>query len=162
AASGAFDALALLKEYRANQDLFAQSLAQHGTIVLTAFIPSIVIGVPLGLVSYRSTRLRGPMLGVLGVIQTIPSIALFGLLIPPSSMLAAPFPGPAARATRRIALPPAAIALTLYSLLPIVRNTGEGLQQVSPAAIDAATGMGLSRWQVLTRIEIPLAMPVIL
>jgi len=162
AASGRLDDLAILKEFRSNRDLFVQSLAQHGTIVLASVVPAIVIGIPLGLVSYRSKRIRGPLLGALGLIQTIPSIALFGLLIAPLSALSEAFPWLAAIGVHGIGLAPAALALMLYALLPIVRNTVEGLAQVSPSAVDAATGMGLSRWQILARIEVPLALPVIL
>lgn len=162
AAGGRLDDLAILKEFQSNRDLFVQSLAQHGIIVLASVVPAIVIGIPLGLVSHRSQRVRGPLLGTLGLIQTIPSIALFGLLIAPLSGLAAAFPWLAAIGVHGIGLAPAALALMLYALLPIVRNTVEGLAQVSPAAVDAATGMGLSRWQILARIEVPLALPVIL
>ena len=162
AASGRLDDLAILKEFHSNRELFARSLAQHGIIVLAAFVPALVIGIPLGLVSHRAPRLRAPLLSLLGVIQTIPSIALFGLLIAPLSSLAATFPWLAAIGVHGVGLAPAAVALALYALLPIVRNTGEGVAQVSPAAIDAATGMGLSRGQILIRIEVPLALPVIL
>jgi osmoprotectant transport system permease protein len=156
------DELALMKEYAVKHDEFTAALRQHGRIVIASFLPALVLGVPLGVLAYRSRRLRGPLLGVLGLIQTIPSIALFGLLMAPLSQLARHLPWLADLGVSGIGLAPAAIALALYSLLPIVRNTATGLAEVPAAALDAAAGMGMNRWQVLAHIEVPIALPVIL
>ncbi|HEY1723086.1 MAG TPA: ABC transporter permease [Magnetospirillaceae bacterium] len=161
-ASGHLDQLALMKEYAVKHDEFAAALRQHAHIVLASFIPALVIGVPLGIVAHRSAKLNGPLLGVLGLIQTIPSIALFGILMAPLSGLARHIPALRDLGISGIGLAPAAIALTLYSLLPIVRNTATGLGEVPAAALDAAAGMGMNRWQILRQIEVPIALPVIL
>jgi osmoprotectant transport system permease protein len=98
----------------------------------------------------------------LSLIQTIPSLALFGLLMLPLGYLATHVPLAAAVGISGIGAAPALIALVLYSLLPIVANTVVGLEGVDPAVRDAAAGMGLTRRQILTGIDLPLALPVIL
>ena len=102
------------------------------------------------------------MLAVLNVIQTIPSIALFGLLMAPLSALAVAVPWLRTLGISGIGLAPAIIALTLYCLLPIVRNTYEGLVQVPHHVVDAARGMGMTERQILAKVQIPLALPVFL
>jgi osmoprotectant transport system permease protein len=102
------------------------------------------------------------VLGTLNVIQTIPAIALFGILMAPLGALAARVPAAAAIGIRGIGAAPAVVALFLYSLLPIVANAVVGLRRVSHTAVEAALGMGMTPWQVLFRIELPLALPVIL
>ncbi len=161
-AAGGLDHLGVIEEYAIKRDVFAEALARHGQIVAASFLPALALGLPLGVLARRSARMRGPLLATLGIVQTIPSIALFGLLMAPLSGLAAAAPWIAALGIRGVGLAPAAIALTLYSLLPIVRNTEAGLAGVSPAAIDAAQGMGMSRRQILIQVELPLALPVIL
>ena len=104
----------------------------------------------------------GAILGALNFVQTIPSIALFGILMAPLAALAAAVPLAAALGIRGIGTAPAMIALFLYSLLPVVANTVVGLGRVSPAAVEAARGMGMTRWQILRGVELPLALPVIL
>jgi osmoprotectant transport system permease protein len=105
---------------------------------------------------------RTAILQVLSIVQTIPSIALFGILIAPLGFLAAHVPLLAALGIRGIGAAPAFIALFLYSLLPVVANTVTGLNQVPAAVTDAARGMGLSARQRLWQVELPLALPVIL
>jgi len=102
------------------------------------------------------------VLGTLNVIQTIPAIALFGILMAPLGALAATVPLAAALGIRGIGAAPAAVALFLYSLLPIAANTVAGLKRVPQAAVEAARGMGMTNWQILTGIELVLALPVIL
>jgi osmoprotectant transport system permease protein len=122
----------------------------------------VIVGLPLGILCHRAPRLRTPVLGTLNVIQTIPAIALFGILMAPLGALAARVPAAAALGIRGIGAAPAVVALFLYSLLPIVANTVVGLRRVSHGAVEAALGMGMTPWQVLFRIELPLALPVIL
>src|SRR5690606_16114521 len=105
--------------------------------------------------------LRAPVLNLLNVIQTIPSIALFGLLIAPLAWLAANLPAAAALGIRGIGTAPAFLALFLYSLLPVVANTVAGLAGVPAAVRDAARGMGMTGWQRLIQVELPLAVPVL-
>ena len=99
---------------------------------------------------------------MLNVIQTVPSIALFGLLMAPLALLAASVPVLAQLGIKGIGMAPAVIALTLYALLPVVRSTAAGLSQVSQPVIEAAQGMGLTARQIFWRVELPLALPVFL
>ncbi len=157
-ASGSLDALSLLKEYANRSDAFQAAAAQHLRIVAGTLLPALAIGVPLGVVAARNERFATPLFAALNVIQTVPSIALFGLLIAPLVALAAWLP---ASGIQGIGLFPAVIALTLYALLPIVHNTAAGLRQVPAAAVEAATGMGMTRSQRFWRVEVPLALPLL-
>ncbi len=138
--------LAFLAERRAELWRLA---GEHLALVLAATLIAAVIGIPLGIAMTRRPRLARPVLGVINAVQTIPSLALFGFLIP------VPFVGGIGART-------AVVALALYALLPIVRNTYVGIRQVDPAVVDAATGMGMTDGQVLRLAELPLALPVIL
>lgn len=162
AAGGALDQLSLAKEYDARRDVLLDALVRHVAIVLAALGPTLLLGMPLGVLAARRRRFAAGLFPVLNIVQTIPSIALFAMLMAPLSGLAALFPSLAAVGISGIGLAPALIALVLYSLLPIVRNVSEGIAGVSPAACDAARGMGMTRAQVFWRVELPLAMPVIL
>jgi osmoprotectant transport system permease protein len=158
---GLFDALSLAREYRTRQDLFATALLRHVVLVAGAVGPAVLIGVPLGVALARRPRLQGPLFAVLNLLQTIPSIALFGLLIVPLSALATALPALAALGVGGIGPAPAVIALILYALLPIVRNTVSGIAGVDPAVIDAARGMGMTDRQLFWRVEFPLALPLL-
>ncbi len=163
-ASGLLDQLSLLKEYANRADLFNAALLQHVQIVLASLLPSLLIGVPLGIASVREGRLmtplRAPMFASLNIIQTIPSIALFGLLMAPLALLATSVPLLARWGIKGVGMAPAVVALTLYSLLPIVRSTAAGMSQVPRPVIHAAIGIGLTARQVLWKVELPLALPV--
>jgi osmoprotectant transport system permease protein len=126
-----------------------QHTLEHLFLVGVAISVAIIIGIPLGILITRKTQLRQPILGVANVLQTIPSLALFGLLIP------VPVIG-------GIGVVPAIVALTLYSLLPIIRNTYTGITGVDPAIREAGRGMGMTDRQLLLQVEIPLAVGVIL
>jgi osmoprotectant transport system permease protein len=125
--------------------LFTQTLEHIGLTFISLLI-AVLIGLPLGIFISRKKQFSGAVLGVAGVLQTIPSIALLGFMIP--------LLGIGAR--------PAIVALFLYALLPIIRNTFTGITGVDPAIKEAATAMGMSKRQVLFKAELPLAMPVIL
>lgn len=120
-------------------------------MVGTALLLGMLTGVPVGILITRSKRAADAVLYAASVVMTIPSVALFGLLIP----LLAPF-------GHGIGWVPAVVALTLYSQLPIIRNTYTAIMGVDPALREAARGMGLSAWQRLREVELPLAVPVIL
>ncbi len=120
------------------------------------------MALPLGFLCHRVPRIRAGILQVLNLIQTIPSIALFGILMVPLGALAAAYPLLAEWGIGGIGAAPAVIALFLYSLLPVVANTVVGLGRVPAATVEAARGMGLTPGQVLRLIELPLALPVIL
>jgi osmoprotectant transport system permease protein len=122
---------------------------EHLLLVFVAIAIAIIAGIPLGILITRQKSLRQLILGTANVFQTIPSLALFGLLIP------VPVIG-------GIGATPAIIALALYSLLPIIRNTYAGIVGVDPAIREAGRGMGMTEQQLLLQVEIPLAMTVIL
>lgn len=161
-ASGRLDALSLLREYANQHDAFAREFVRHMALVLAALIPALVIGAPLGVAVARRPTLGQGVYAGLNLLQTIPSVALFGLLIAPLSALAAAFPALAAAGVQGIGFFPAMLALVLYALLPVVRNTQAGLVAVDPAVVEAARGMGLAQRQILWRVELPLALPVFL
>ena len=161
-ASGWCDDLSLIKEYSNRADDFVQVLARHLQIVLLSLAFTVCIGLPLGWLACTHAKTGRALLPVLNVIQTIPSIALFGLLMAPLSLLAASLPALGRAGISGVGLAPAVIALTLYGLLPVVRSVLAGLQQVSAPLRSAATALGLTPYQVLISIELPLALPVLL
>jgi osmoprotectant transport system permease protein len=122
---------------------------EHLRLVLWSMMCALLIGIPLGVLIVRRPRVRAVVLGTNNMIQTIPSLALFGLLLP--------LPWLGLRADRLTIT-----ALTLYALLPIVRNTYTGIHQVDPTVLEVAMGMGMTRRQILWQVQIPLAFPVIL
>ncbi|MEW6733789.1 MAG: ABC transporter permease [Acidobacteriota bacterium] len=126
-----------------------QYTAEHLVLVGISTSIAIVIGVPLGILLTRWPRLNKPILGFANVVQTIPSLALFGFFIP------LPFIGGIGART-------AIIALVLYALLPIIRNTVTGIANIDPAIREAGRGMGMTEGQLLLRVELPLAFSVIL
>ena len=161
-ASGGWDSLSILKEYGNRADSFWSEARRHVTLALGSLFGAVAVGLPLGILCHRVEALRAGVLNTLNIIQTIPSIALFGILIAPLGWVAANIPGAAAIGIRGIGVAPAFVALFLYSLLPVVANTVVGLAGVPSAANDAARGMGMTGWQRLTGVEFPLAFPVIL
>jgi osmoprotectant transport system permease protein len=122
---------------------------EHLWIVGISTLLAVAIGVPLGILITRKPALRKPVIAAANIIQTVPSLALFGFLLP------APWFGERAG---RLAI----LALTLYALLPIIRNTYAGITGVDRAIVEAARGMGLTDWQLLYKVELPLAASVIL
>ena len=161
-ASGACDDLSLMKEYTNRADGFVQVAARHVQIVLLALTCTLAIGLPLGWAAYTHLKLGRVLLPVLNIIQTIPSIALFGLLMAPLALLASSVPAVGRAGISGVGLAPAVIALTLYGLLPVVRSTLAGLQQVPSAMVQAARALGLTPIQTLVNIMLPLALPVLL
>jgi osmoprotectant transport system permease protein len=156
------DQLSLLKEYYNRQDVFDAALLQHLTILLATIVPALLIGVPLGVLCFRSSRLQTPIFSTLNIIQTVPSIALFGLLIAPLAGLAKAVPWLAEHGVSGIGMAPAIVALVLYALLPLVRSVVAGLQSVPASVIESASGMGLTRGQIFFRVQLPLALPLFL
>jgi osmoprotectant transport system permease protein len=132
-------------------ELFAEFpylLGGHLLLSVGAILVGVAISVPLGAAATRSQRLRGPVVGAAGVIQTIPSLAMLALMVP---LLGG-----------TIGILPAFLALTLYSVLPTLRNTVTGILEVDPAVTEAARGMGMTDRQLLLRVELPLAAPVVI
>ncbi len=126
-----------------------EATATHLSLVLIAMAFAIAIGVPLGMLIVHRKTLRNVALTLASIFQTIPSLALFGFLIP------IPFIGGIGRRT-------AIVALVLYALLPILRNTYVGLTGIDPAVLEAAEAMGMTQAQILWRVRLPLARAVIL
>jgi osmoprotectant transport system permease protein len=129
-------------------ELFALT-REHLFLVFVSTAFAVLIGVPLGILLTRRKSLQTPILGIANILQTVPSLALFGLLIP------LPFIGGIGAKT-------AIIALGLYSFLPVIRNTVTGICDVDPKVKEAATAMGMTDGQILRQVELPLALPVIL
>jgi osmoprotectant transport system permease protein len=122
---------------------------QHLLLVVASAAIAVAIGVPLGVALTRRPRLSRPVLGAANVVQTIPSLALFGFLIP------IPLLGGIGART-------AIVALVVYGVLPILQNTHAGIRSVDPAVVEAATGLGMTDRQRLLWVELPLAFPVVL
>jgi osmoprotectant transport system permease protein len=162
AQAGRFDALSLAHEYAAHRQQLGAALTRHVALVAGAVGPAVAIGVPLGVAAARWPGWQGPLFAALNLLQTVPSIALFGLLIGPLSALAAAAPGLAVLGIGGVGPAPAIIALVLYALLPIVRNTLAGIAAVDPAVVDAAHGVGMTPRQLFWSIELPLALPLLL
>lgn len=131
---------------RQQSDKLLMQTLQHIGLTFISLIIAVVIGLPLGVWITRRRYFSGIVLGTAGVLQTIPSIALLGFMIP----------------LLGIGVRPAIVALLLYALLPIIRNTYTGITGVDAAVKEAALAMGMNKWQILFKVELPLAMPVIL
>ncbi|GEN27077.1 ABC transporter permease [Halovibrio variabilis] len=156
------DSLALVQEFRARDAQFVRAVGQHITLVSIAVSISVVVGMLLAMLMRRYSRLQKGAFALLNFLQTIPSLALFGLLLGPLAWLAAKVPFLAQLGVSGIGTAPALIALIAYSLLPMVRNTYIALEEVSPATLDAAKGMGMRSGQRFWQVRLPLALPVLL
>jgi osmoprotectant transport system permease protein len=160
--AGVFDALSLAHEFYAREAAFGAAVIRHAILVLAAIVPALLIGFPLGVAALRRPHWQGPVFAVLNLLQTIPSIALFGLLLVPLSALATAMPLLADFGIGGVGMAPAIIALILYALLPVVRNTVTGIGGVDAAVLDAARGIGMTQRQRFWQIELPLAAPLLL
>lgn len=160
--AGQWDGLSIMKEYAGRAASFQAELVRHLVLAVGSLVAAALVGLPLAILCHRVPSLRAGVLGLLNMVQTIPSIALFGLLIAPLAWVALHVPGASALGIRGIGAAPAFVALFLYALLPVVANTVVGLAGVSPAANDAARGVGMTDWQRLAGVELPLALPLIL
>lgn len=138
--------MTLLTYFKNNTYTILGLILEHLQLTGTAILSAIIIGVPLGIVITRYKRLAGPILAVSSIFQTIPSIAFFGILIP--------FLG--------IGKKTAILVLFLYALLPIVKNTYTGINEVSDFMIDAGRGMGMTNTQILRMVELPQSLSVIM
>lgn len=160
-ASGHLADVSVMREYAARSDIFASHARRHLLLAFGSLAAALAVGVPLGIWLHRERAARPSVMGTLNLVQTLPSLALFGMMIPLLSWVAASVPGAAALGIAGIGFAPALIALFLYSLLPVVGNTVVGLDGAAPEAREAGRGMGMTPWQVLSRVSIPLALPVI-
>ncbi|MYM25123.1 ABC transporter permease subunit [Duganella sp. FT135W] len=135
--------LGVVMEYQMAADIFHEELVQHLLLVAAALPPAMIFGAGIGLLAVRKKAFESVLLGFTGLLQTIPSIALFGLLLPVLGLGAKP----------------AILAMVLYGLWPVVVNTHTGLTSVPSAMLDAARGVGMSAWQKFWHVELPLAAP---
>ncbi len=119
---------------------------QHLTLTASAVLIALLLAVPLGVIAARNPRISTPLLGVLGAIYTIPSLAFLALLIP----------------SLGIGRRPAIVVLAAYAQIFLVRNIAIGLRGVDPATMEAATGIGMTRWQQFIKVRWPLALPVMI
>ncbi|WP_223877862.1 ABC transporter permease [Histidinibacterium aquaticum] len=160
--SGALSPLSVMQEYSSRRSAFIDATARHLQLAFGSLATAAVIGFPIGILCHRDQRLRGTTLPALSFLQTIPSLAMFGIMIPILGWIGDTVPGAQAIGIAGIGFAPAFLALVLYSLLPVVANTVTGLAAAPPTAIEAARGMGMTPGQRLLRVELPLGMPVIL
>jgi osmoprotectant transport system permease protein len=136
----------LIEYISANWQQILSRAGEHVYLAFTAVALACVVGIPIGLLINRNRRLAGAVMGVANILQTVPSLAMFALLIPLVGI----------RDKNAI------LALFLYALLPIIKNTYIGVRNVDPSVIEAARGMGMSRAQILYKVQTPLAVPVIM
>ena len=161
-ASGWLNDLSIVVEFHRQQAQFGRELWNHVLLFSGSVVAGTVIGIPLGIWASRSRHAERPIFFITNIVQTVPSLALFGLLIAPLTALSLAYPVLSEWGISGIGAAPAIIALVLYSLLPVARNTYTGLRHLDPAVIDAGTGMGMSRMQVFRKIEVPLSAPLVL
>ncbi|NLO89746.1 MAG: ABC transporter permease [Clostridia bacterium] len=138
--------MTLIQTFVDRWDLIKVGLEEHIFLVFIAMFFAVLISVPLGIILTGFRKVAEPVIGVTAIAQTIPSLALLGFMLPLVG----------------IGKTNAIIALTIYALLPILRNTYTGILEVDPPTIEAARGMGMTRWQILYMVELPLAMPIIM
>jgi osmoprotectant transport system permease protein len=159
--SGYLDDLGIMKEYFNVQDRFWIETVNTIVFAAVAVVLATAIGVWLGISAYRTPKLEKPVFTVVSVFQTIPGLAMVGLLVAPLATVSFALPVLRRLGIGGIGWAPVVIALTLYALLAIVRNTHAGLRGVPHAVIDAGRGMGMSEDQLLRKVELPLGMPVV-
>ncbi len=160
--SGAWDSLAYVVEYRVRAERFWREARRHWMLAGTAVAVASGIGVPAGMVAFRYPRIRESILGITSTIQTVPSLAMFGLLIAPLAALSRAMPQLRALGIAGVGTTPALIALTLYALLPVVRNTLTALAFVPLDVRESGRAMGMQRRQQFWIVEVPLALPIVL
>jgi osmoprotectant transport system permease protein len=139
----------ILDFFARHQREILQATLEHVWLVAMSMLLAVAIGVPLGIIVTRQPWLSKPILGGANIAETVPSLALFGFLLP--------VPWLGERADRLVI-----VALTLYALLPIIRNTSTGIESINAAVREAARGMGMTENQILWQVELRLAMPTIL
>ncbi len=160
--AGFFEHVSFVLELSARKARFFQEFGTHLKIAGTAVGAAILIGVPAGIIAFRFKSFGKGVLNLASTVQTIPSLAMFGLLIAPMAMLSRSVPILRDLGITGVGAAPAIVALTLYSLLPIVRNTYTGLAVVPAAVVESGNGMGMTRRQLFRMVELPTALPILL
>ncbi|ETA80775.1 ABC transporter permease [Youngiibacter fragilis] len=159
-ASGSLSDLSIMKEYQVKRSQFAGNLKTHLFLSFGSTLAAAVIAMPFGYLAYKKPGLEGKIMTPMAFFETIPSLSLFGILMVPLGYLGS-IGIFKAMGVSGIGWAPAFIALTLYGLLPIARNTLAGFKNVDTGVVEAAEGMGMGKGGVLWKIELPLAFPVI-
>ncbi len=161
-AGGYLGDLAVIKEFSNRRERFVGELVNHIVLACVAVGIAVILGVPAGTLAWRYRRLTHSLFAAVNSVQVIPSLALFGLMIAPLAFLSRRFPVLRQLGIQGIGEAPAIIALTLYALLPIVRNTYTSLAVVPHAAVDAGRGLGMNSRQLFRLVELPISVPVVL
>lgn len=154
--------ISIVREFTANNNRFFDESLMHLRLFAAAVALATLIGIPMGVIASRRTRLAATLIAFVDGAQTIPSMALFGLLMAPLSALSRTFPILRNLGIMGIGSAPALIALSLYALLPIVRNTLAGLRAVPQSSVEAGYAMGMSAKQLFRRVCWPMALPYVL
>ncbi|MGO9308296.1 MAG: ABC transporter permease [Spirochaetia bacterium] len=160
--SGFLDAVSVMREWAVQKTVFLAETRTHLVLAGSAVLAGCLLGILIGILSVRRVPVRRVAFFVLNIVQTIPSLALFGLLIFPLAALSRRFPLLHELGISGIGRAPAILALSFYAMLPIARNTYTALAQIPESLRDAGRGMGMTRRQLLARVEVPLALPLIL
>lgn len=161
-ASGALDSLAFAREWVFVKDAFAREFRRHLAYSLGATGAAVVLGVPLGVLAARNRRAETAIMGALNLGQVLPALAFVGVMMPVLGALGDAVPPLKALGVSGIGWAPVMVVLLVYALFPITRNTAVAIEQLDPAVLDAARGMGMSRRRQLLEVELPLAFPVVL
>ncbi len=161
-AAGYLSEVSILREYQARQSRFHQELGNHLLLSSVSVLIAVIIGVPLGIFAYRSKTLRKPIFVFVNSVQTIPSLALFGIMIIPLSALSESLPFLRELGISGIGGAPALIALSVYALLPVTRNTFTSLDVLDNRLLEAGLGVGMTKTQLLFQVELPLSIPVVM
>jgi osmoprotectant transport system permease protein len=160
--TGFMDNMSVMREYINYSDRFLPEIANHLVLSCGSVFLACVAGIPMGIFAFRHRKTGEKIFNILNILQTIPSIALFGLLMIPLAWLVKHLTFLEKLGISGIGWTPAVIALFMYSLLPVVRNTYEGLDSIDTSVIEAGKGVGMTKKQILRQIEIPLSLPVVL
>jgi osmoprotectant transport system permease protein len=158
---GRLDHLGVVVEYRNVATRYWAELLTHVELAATAIVLATSIGVGLGVLAYVRPAMRRPVFATVNLLQTVPGLALIGMLVAPFGALANRVPALRTVGIGGLGWAPVVFALTLYALLPVTRNTFAGLEGVSAPALEAGRGMGMTHGQLLRRVHLPLAAPVV-
>jgi osmoprotectant transport system permease protein len=160
--SGLLDGLSLVIEYRKRADAFGTLLISHIMLVLLSTMAAVVAGVPVGYLVVKKRQTERPVLFFIHLAQTFPTLSLLALLMIPLAFLVNLFPPLQEVGIRATGFFPVSLVLFLYALLPVTAATMAGFTSLAPALLETARGLGLNRLQVLAKVELPLAFPIIL
>ncbi|MBF9015311.1 MULTISPECIES: ABC transporter permease [unclassified Oceanispirochaeta] len=162
ALSGTMKDLGIFKEFGNEKKRFYEELGRHLYLSLRSVFQALIIGIPLGILAWKREKSRASVFAIINSLQTIPSLALFGILIPPLAWLSFRFPELRELGFKGVGQTPAIIALTLYALLPVTRNTFTSLSIIENRLLDAGRGMGMTTSQLFWKVELPIGLPIIL